>query len=92
MADGSRNFLLLPVGNTPPLRLLFRIFTLWGAYPTTYVPSFSESWIDFKYQKYTFSINNQYGDFWFFVKDPECPDEILKKVAQHFDQILNVSS
>lgn len=88
MNDGSRNFILLPVGSTPPIRLLPRVFTLLGAYPTLYVPSFSESWIDFRYKKHKFSINNQYGDFWFFVKDPNCPEEILIKVAKHFAGLL----
>jgi len=89
MADGSRNFLLLPVGKTPPIRLLFRVLTLWGAYPTAYVPSQAESWIDFKYGNHHFSINNQFGDFWFFVRDPDCPNDILRVVSKHFGGLLN---
>lgn len=89
MHDGSRNFLLLPVGSTPPIRLLFRVFTLWGAYPTAYIPSLSESWIDFKYRKHCFSINNQNGDFWFFVKDPECSNDLVREVAEHFRAVLD---
>jgi len=77
------------VGSTPPIRLLFRVFSLWGAFPTAYIPSFSESWIDFKYKKHKFSINNQYGDFWFFVEDPDCPEEILIEVVSHFSGVLN---
>ncbi len=88
MNDGSRNFILLPVGSTAPIRLIFRIFTLWGAYPTAYIPALGESWIDFRYKKNKFSINNQYGDFWFFVKNPDCPKEILDEVACHFAGIL----
>ena len=89
MTDGSRNFVLLPVGNTAPIRLLFRIVTLWGAYPTAYIPGFSESWIDFKYKGYKFSINNQFGDFWFFVQSTGCPEFILEKVAKHFSELLD---
>ena len=88
MHDGSRNFVLLPVGETAPLRLLFRIFTLRGAWPTAYIPGFSESWIDFRYRGQRFSINNQYGDYWFFVKNPKCPENILQEVSSHFSELL----
>ena len=90
MHDGSRNFLLLPTGRTPPIHLVFHVFLLWGAFPTAYIPSFGESWIDFRYKGNKFSINNQYGDFWFFVEDPLCPDSILLEVAKHFEKILCV--
>jgi hypothetical protein len=88
MHDGSRNFILLPVGSTAPVRLLLRVMTLWGAFPTAYIPGFSESWIDFRYKKYKFSINNQYGDFWFFVEQSNCPEEILIEIANHFAGVL----
>jgi len=88
MYDGSRNFLLIPVGSTPSIRLLFRVFTLWGAFPTAYIPGLGESWIDFRYKSHSFSINNQYGDFWFFVRDPLCPEETLIRVALHFEVLL----
>jgi hypothetical protein len=90
MNDGSRNFLLLPTGSTPPIRLVFRVLSLWGAYPTAYIPSLGESWIDFRYKRQKFSINNQYGDFWFFVESPKCPDSVLLEVANHFEKILCV--
>jgi hypothetical protein len=88
MSDGSRNFLLLPVGSTPPLYLLFRVFTLWGAYPIAYVPSYSESWIDFRYRGQKFSINNQFGDYWFFVHNSDCDENILLQVANYFQRVL----
>ena len=78
MHDGSRHFVLLPQ-SAAPLRLLFRIFTLPGAFPTAYLPSVIGSWIDFRYKGHRFSINNQYGEFWFFVQDPNCPDQVLLK-------------
>jgi hypothetical protein len=92
MSDGSRNFLLLPVGSTPPLSLLFRVFTLWGAFPTAYVPSFSESWIDFRYKGEKFSVNNQSGDYWFFVENSSCKESVLLLVANHFQRVLGVKS
>ena len=87
MKDGSRNFILLPQ-TVPPLRLIPRIFTLWGALPTAYVPSPTESWIDFRYRGHKFSVNNQFGDFWFFVADASCPAGILEHVADHFARLL----
>ena len=47
-----------------------------------------ESWIDFRYKGHRFSINNQFGDFWFFVQDPACPEALLSKVASHFAKLL----
>ena len=91
MGDGSRNFILLPVGKTPSLHMLLRVLSLWGAVPTAYIPTFAESWIDFRYQGHQFSINDQYGDYWFFVRDPQCPDVILEKVVRHFAKLLDVT-
>ena len=47
-----------------------------------------EMWLDFDYRGHKFSVNNQYGDYWFFVEDPSCPDEILLEVADHFRKLL----
>lgn len=76
MHDGSRNFILLPE-TVSPFRVLLHVFVLFGAFPTAYVPSLAESWIDFRYKGHKLGINNQYGDFWFFVQDPNCPEEVL---------------
>lgn len=88
MHDGSRNFALLPQSHSP-LRLLFHVFLLRGAVPTAYLPSLiAGSWIDFRWRGHKFSINDQYGDYWFFVKDPTCPDATLAVVAEHFEKLL----
>jgi hypothetical protein len=89
MHDGSRNFILLPVGSVSSIRLLLRVFSLRGAFPTGYIPSLSESWIDFRFSCHSFSINNQFGDYWFFVKDPDCPEIILNQVVDHFSGVLD---
>ncbi len=47
-----------------------------------------EMWLDLKWREHEFSINNQFGDYWFFVTDPECPDEILIDFCSHFRQLL----
>ncbi|MBK7708568.1 MAG: hypothetical protein IPJ30_23110 [Acidobacteria bacterium] len=45
-------------------------------------------WLDFDYRGHRFSVNNQFGDYWFFVRDPKCPDEILLEVCAHFRALL----
>ncbi len=52
----------------------------------------TEAWIDFSHRNYKFTINNQFGEYWFFVSDPNCPDEILLQVLAHFDQLLTPSN
>ena len=47
-----------------------------------------EMWLDFEYHWHKFSVNNQLGDYWFFVEDPDCPDEILLEVCDHFRKLL----
>jgi hypothetical protein len=59
-----------------------------GAAVTAYVTDhLTEAWIDFTYRGYAFSINDQLGDYWFFVDHPACPDALLGDVLAHFCQI-----
>lgn len=47
-----------------------------------------EMWLDFEFSEHKFSVTNQFGDYWFFVQDAECPDEILLEVIDHFRRLL----
>ena len=47
-----------------------------------------EMWLDFEFGGHKFSVTNQMGDYWFFVQDAECPDEILLEVIDHFRKLL----
>jgi len=47
------------------------------------------SWIDFDYAGQTFTVNDQFGEYWFFVRDPNCSDEVLMTVATHCEQLLS---
>ncbi len=47
-----------------------------------------EAWIDFSFRNHEFSINDLFGEYRFFVKDPSCPDTILQLVVEHFSKIL----
>lgn len=52
----------------------------------------TEAWIDFDFQGHHFAINDQHGDYWFFVDDPACPDAILAAVHSHMAQLLSPST
>jgi hypothetical protein len=45
-------------------------------------------WLDFEFAEHNFSVTNQFGDYWFFVQDASCPDEILIEIIDHFRQLL----
>ncbi len=47
-----------------------------------------EMWLEFEFRGHKFSVNNKFGDYWFFVQDPNCPDEILLEIIDHFRQLL----
>lgn len=47
-----------------------------------------EMWLAFEFRGHEFFINNQLGDYRFFVKDPDCPEEILLEIADHFRKLL----
>jgi hypothetical protein len=87
MKDGSRHF-----GDLPQTVLWHdlhdHIEKLDDAAVTDSVTdNVTEAWIDF-YRGCCFSVNDQFGDYWFFVDDPKCPDEILEAVLSHCDLLL----
>jgi hypothetical protein len=88
MRDGSRNFADLPeTVFFDELRHIAKKFE--GAKVNGFVTDWvTEVWLDFEYRGHQFSINNQYGDYWFFVENPECPDEILSEVIEYFQNFL----
>lgn len=47
-----------------------------------------EMWLNFEFRGHKFSVNNQLGDYWFFVENPDCPEEILLEIIDHFRQLL----
>jgi hypothetical protein len=88
MNDGSRQFADLPeVISWEALR--DHLAALSSAKVTGYLTDqITEAWIDFTYRGYTMSVNNQFGDYWFFVDDPSCPDPILANVVSHCERVL----
>ena len=88
MHDGSRHF-----GSLPQAVLWYdvrdHVATLPGATVTEFVcDGVTEGWICFSYQGYEFSINDQFGEYWFFVQAPDCFDAVLQKVLAHFEKLL----
>lgn len=89
MHDGSRHF-----GDLPQTAQWYdvreHVERLPGATLTGFITDgVTEAWIDFTYQGYVFSINDQFGDYWFFVNDPACSDIILSVVMNHFADLLD---
>lgn len=88
MNDGARHFVDLPEV------VFFDEFyehaeKLDGAEITEFITDgVIEMWLDFEFREHKFSVTNQFGDYWFLVKNPECPDEILLEIIEHFRQLL----
>jgi hypothetical protein len=88
MCDGSRKFAELPQTKLW-YDLRDHLQTLRGAVVTRFLTDdVTEAWIDFTYRGYAFTVNDQYGDYWFFVDDPTCPNEILTEVVRHCQRLL----
>ena len=86
--DGSRQFGELP---QTVLRYEMRdhIEKLDGAAITDFITDHvTEAWIDFTYCGNRFTVNDQFGDYWFFVDEPSCPDEVLESILSHCKLLL----
>ena len=88
MSDGSRHF-----GDLPQSilwhQLRNHIEGLKGAKVTNFITdNITEAWIDFSYCEQQFSINDQFGRYWFFVENSKCSDTILEAVLRHFELVL----
>ena len=88
MQDGSRHF-----GDLPQSILWYQlrehIESLEGAKITEFITdNITEAWIDFSYSGHRFSVNNQFGEYWFFVDNPNSLAEILEKVLLHCGLVL----
>ncbi len=89
MHDGSRHFLSLPQSQLW-YAVRDHVLTLNGAELIGFLcDHVTEAWIDFAFKDHEFTINDQLGEYWFFAKDPECPETVLLLVANHFAQLLN---
>lgn len=92
MRDGSRHFGSFRErydADSPEWhRLRDHVARLEGATLTGFVTDeVTEAWIDLTWRGHAFSLNNQHGEWWLFVADPACPDEILEEILRHFTRI-----
>ena len=88
MSDHSRHFAELPESvDWEDLRE--HIEKMPDAFIKEYISDgITEMWLDFTYKDYNFSINNQFGEYWFFSKNPVCPEEILIKIVEYCEDLL----
>jgi hypothetical protein len=89
MNDGSRHFGVLP---QTALWYALRDYMsrLDGVTITDFITDgITEAWIDFNYEGQHFSVNDQFGEYWFFVDNPNCPDEVLEEVLVHCRLLLH---
>ena len=82
MNDGSRHF-----GELPHTKMWYgvrdHIKKLAGADLTDFITDHvTEAWIDFSYRHHRFSINDQFGAYWFFVNDPRVQTRFLKRYCR----------
>lgn len=47
-----------------------------------------EMWLEFEFRGHIFTVTNQFGDYWFFVQDANCLEEILLEIINHFRKLL----
>ena len=88
MHDGSRHFGSLPSSRSWE-SVRDHVRRLKGARLTGFLTDgVTEAWIDFEFASQRFSVNDQFGEFWFFVDDPSCPDSLLHTVMVHFTGLL----
>lgn len=88
MSDGSRKFAALPQTKIW-FELRDHLLTLPGLAMTDFIcDGITEAWIVFTYRGYSFSVNDQYGEYWFFVDEPRCPDDALAAILSHCGRLL----
>jgi hypothetical protein len=94
MNDGSRHFGGLPetydVERPQWHAIREHVARLSGATLAGFVTDeVTEAWIDFDWRGHRFSINDQLGEWWFFVADPTCDDDTMRAVLDHFEALLD---
>jgi hypothetical protein len=84
---GGRQFAELPETHDPAT-LRNHIGQLPGVELGPFIDTVTESWIDFSLEGHEFTVNNQFGEYWFFVADPNAPAELLERVAKYAEVLL----
>jgi hypothetical protein len=83
MSNGSLHFLSLPEKESGD-SLRKHLASLPGAEITEFVTDqVREVWIYFSFRGQEFTLNNKWGEYWFCVRDPSCPESVLEEIALH---------
>lgn len=86
--DGARQFGELPQ-RVDWYAVRDHVLRLPGARLTEFLcDGVTEAWIDFAYEGHAFTINDQFGEYWFFVADAACSEAVLRTVLGHFELLL----
>ena len=85
--SGSRRFAAFrAVGGYLLLKQL--VSELPGARIVGYVEGITEMWLDFDYRGHMITINDQFGEYWFFVRDSTTPEQPLEEIVSYFELTL----
>jgi hypothetical protein len=88
MKDGSRHFAGIPdTFGFPWTVIKQRLSEVPGIAITEFIDTPIQSIADFTFRGYEFTMDTQFGELWFFAKDPACPNEVLVEVVRIFRQI-----
>jgi len=86
--DGSRHFASLPA-TRDCYEVRDHVQDLEGAALTRFhCDGVTEAWIEFAPLGESFSINDQFGEYWFFVGSSTCPEQALHSVKVHWAALL----
>lgn len=87
-ACGSRQFAEIPdlFGTVRWAEMRDRLAKCEGVNVTFFTDVISQAITDFTYRGYEFTVDTQFGELWFFVTNPDCPDELLMEVLALFPQ------
>lgn len=87
MKDGSRHFLSLPESCSSNT-LKTHLERIPGIRVCDTMQGGFQWWMSFQCLGWRFSINNPFGEFWFFVEDANCPEEILRCLTRRLSASL----
>ena len=88
MRDGSRHFLTLRE-TARPADIRARLESIPGVRVCQLSSIGFDLWVSFQCMGWRFSINNPFGELWFFANDPTCPEDILRCLARRISAALS---
>jgi hypothetical protein len=86
--DGSRKFAALP-RRASWRRLREHLAALPGVELGGFLTDgVTEGWLDFAYRAHRFTVNDQFGEYWFFVDDAGAPEHLLRGLVEYCQRLL----